>query len=45
MEQKSTSIGLPVVPHNQSKHSDVCKYVDELQEFIADVYTPQARLA
>jgi hypothetical protein len=41
MQEKSIIIGLPVVPYNQTKHSDVCKYLDELQEFLATVYTPQ----
>lgn len=27
MKEKSIIIGLPVVPFNQSKHSDVCSYL------------------
>ena len=37
MEKKSEIVALPVTPFNQSKHADVCQYLDELQNFIADV--------
>ena len=41
MEKKSEIIGLPVVSFNQSKHSDVCQYLEYLQAFITDVYKQQ----
>lgn len=37
MEKRSEIIALPVSPFNQSVHADVCQYLDELQNFIADV--------
>lgn len=41
MATKSTVIGLPMLPFNQSKHSDVCKYLDHLQNFLVDVHSPK----
>ena len=41
MATKSTVIGLPILPFNQSKHSDVCKYLDHLQNFLVDVHSPK----
>ena len=38
MEEKSTIINLPIVPYNQSKHSDVCQYLEYLQRLITDIY-------
>jgi hypothetical protein len=38
MATKSTVIGLPILPFNQSKHSDVCQYLDHMQDFLYDVY-------
>ncbi|KXJ08152.1 hypothetical protein AC249_AIPGENE23443 [Exaiptasia diaphana] len=37
MEKKSEIVALPVSPFNPSLHSDVCQYLDELQNFIYDV--------
>ena len=34
METKSTIINLPIMPYNQSKHSDVCQHLDYLQDFL-----------
>ena len=41
MATKSTVIGLPILPFNQSKHSDACKYLDHLQNFLVDVHSPK----
>ena len=38
MENKSIIIGLPIVPFNQSKHSDVCKYLECIQELVKENY-------
>ena len=38
MENKSIIIGLPIVPFNQSKHSDVCKYLEYIQELVKEIY-------
>lgn len=37
MKEKSTIVGLPVVPYNQSKLADVCQYLDYLQDFISSL--------
>lgn len=39
MKQKSIIIGLPVVPFNQSKHSDVCQYLQYVQDMLVDIFT------
>ncbi|XP_028410627.1 uncharacterized protein LOC114533317 [Dendronephthya gigantea] len=41
MAVKSTVISLPILPFNQSKHSDVCKYLDHMQEFLLNVHSPK----
>ncbi|KAK2556459.1 hypothetical protein P5673_021347, partial [Acropora cervicornis] len=41
MKKKSVIIGLPVVPYNQSKHSDVCQYLEYVQKLLVDIYKPQ----
>ncbi|XP_028408673.1 uncharacterized protein LOC114531236 isoform X2 [Dendronephthya gigantea] len=41
MAIKSTVISLPILPFNQSKHSDVCKYLDHMQEFLLNVHSPK----
>jgi len=40
MAKKSVIINLPIVPCNQSKHSDVVQYLDVLQELVTEVYAP-----
>ena len=45
MKQKSIIIGLPVVPFNQSKHSDVCQYLQYVQDMLVDIYTPEVQYA
>ena len=40
MAKKSVIINLPIVPYNQSKHSDVVQYLEVLQELLTEVYTP-----
>ena len=41
MKDKSIIIGLPVVPFNQSKHSDVCQYLQYVQNLLIDIYKPE----
>lgn len=41
MKEKSITIGLPVVPFNQSKHSDVSQYLQYLQNLLIDIYKPE----
>ena len=38
MSKKSVVVGLPIVPYNQNKHSDICQYLDYVQDFLADIY-------
>lgn len=40
MAKKSIIINLPIVPYNQSKHSDVVQYLEVLQELLTEVYAP-----
>ena len=40
MARKSVIINLPIVPYNQSKHSDVVQYLEVLQELLTEVYAP-----
>ena len=40
MAQKSTVIGLPIVPYNQNKHADVVQYLEYIEDFLMKVYTP-----
>jgi len=40
MANKSSVINLPIVPYNQSKHSDVVQYLEVLQELLTEVYAP-----
>ena len=37
MSKKSVIVGLPIVPYNQNKLSDVCKYLEYVQDFYADI--------
>ena len=41
MNKKSVIIGLPVVPYNQSKHADVCQYLEYVQKLLVDIYKSQ----
>ncbi len=43
MKDKSIIIGLPVVPFNQSKHSDVCQYLEHVQNLLIDIYKPEVK--
>lgn len=36
--------GLPVVPFNQSKHSDVCQYLEYVQSLLLDIFKPEVNL-
>lgn len=38
MKTKSTIINFPIVPFNQSKHSDVCQYLDYLQNLLVEIF-------
>ena len=44
MKKKSVIIGLPVVTYNQSKHSDVCQYLEHVQKLLVDIYKPQVMI-
>ncbi|CAB3978284.1 Hypothetical predicted protein [Paramuricea clavata] len=37
MANKSVVVGLPILPFNQSKHSDVCQYLDYLEDLLAKI--------
>ena len=39
MAMKSTVISLPILPFNQTKHSDVCKYLDNIEDFLLNLYS------
>ena len=41
MKKKSVIIGLPIVPYNQSKHADVCQYLEYVQKLLVDIYKPE----
>ena len=38
--KKSIVINLPIVPYNQSKHSDAVQYLEVPQELLTEVYAP-----
>jgi len=40
MAKKSVIINLSIVPYNQSKHSDVVRYLEVLLEPLTEVYAP-----
>ena len=40
MAKKSVIMSLPVVPFNQNKHSDVCQYLEYLENFLSEVFIP-----
>ena len=41
MKKKSSIVALPVVPFNQAKLSDVCQYLDYLQNFLSSLPLPE----
>lgn len=41
MKKKSVIIGLPVLPYNQSKHSDVSQYLEHVENLLVDIYKPE----
>ena len=41
MSKKSVIVGLPIVPYNQNKQSDVCKYLEYVQNFCHDIFKPE----
>ena len=41
MAKKSTVISLPIVPYNQNKHSDVCLYLEYLENFLSKLHKPE----
>lgn len=43
MKKESVITGLPVVPFNQSKHSDVCQYLEYVQSLLLDIYKPEGQ--
>lgn len=40
MAKKSVIMPLPIQPFNQNKHSDVCQYLEYLENFLLEVFTP-----
>lgn len=40
MAKKSVLINLPIVPYNQSKHSDVVQYLEVLQDLLCEIHAP-----
>ena len=40
MANKSVIMELPILPFNQNKHADVCQYLDYLENFLMEVFTP-----
>ena len=38
MSQKSCIVGMPIVPYNQTKHSDVCEYLEYIENFLVEVF-------
>jgi len=43
MAEKSDIIGLPVVPYNQNKISDVCQYLQWLQDLLYKVFKNEVK--
>ena len=43
MAEKSTVIGLPIVPYNQNKHSDMCLYLNYLEDFLSKLQKTEER--
>ena len=43
MAEKSDIIGLPVVPYNQNKISDVCQYLQWLQDLLYKVFKTEVK--
>ena len=41
MKEEPIIIGFPVVPFNQSKHSDVYQYLQYVQDLLIDIYKPE----
>ena len=42
MAKKSCIVGMPILPYNQTKHSDVCQYLEYLENFLAEVFRPES---
>ena len=40
MAKKSVIVGLPIIPLNQNKHSDVCQYLEYVENMLLEIYTP-----
>jgi hypothetical protein len=38
MAEQSEIINMPVVPYNQNKTSDICRYMEYITEFLYDIY-------
>ena len=32
---------MPIVPYNQSKHSDICQYLEYVENFLYDLFKPE----
>ena len=44
MSKKSCIVGMPIVPFNQTKHSDICQYLDYAQNFLLELFKPKNEL-
>lgn len=44
MAEKSEIISMPIVPYNQNKTSDVCRYLEYLSDFLVNVYGDEEEL-
>jgi hypothetical protein len=38
MAKQSVVVGLPIVPFNRAKHSDVCQYLDYIEDLLAKIF-------
>ena len=41
MSKKSCIVGMPIVPFNQTKHSDICQYLDYVENFLLELFKPE----
>ncbi len=41
MSKRSTIVGMPIVPYNQTKHSDVSQYLEYVEKFLMEVFRPE----
>jgi len=41
MAKKSVIMGLPILPFNQNKHSDICQYLEYVENLLLEIFTPE----